>query len=203
MTRATSRIGGRARHGIVSAFCNPAGSLPHGPGPTDASPASGPLREALSGTAGLTVLETIIVLVMIGIAAALSYPKLLDNARRERARRSIEAVAREVSVARSYAIRSGRRIALIVDGANLRMMVRDTSGRVFRRLDLGPDRELRVESLDLTLRGDSILFSPRGFCLNCDPITPARIHVQSGARARSVTVNVLGRAEIVTAEDGS
>jgi hypothetical protein len=80
------------------------------------------------------------------------------------------------------------------------IVLRDSAGTVYRRLDLGPSGELTVDRLDIGLDGDSLVFSRRGMCLNCAGGGVTTIIVESLERRYTIEVSLLGRVEIASTE---
>jgi len=143
---------------------------------------------------GFTMVEMLIVIVMAGIILAAGVGPLRNFVRQQQADRATNAILWEITVARSYAIRSGLPVALKIDEANKKMIVRDAV-KTWRTLDLGQGSELPVDSLTLNVAGDSLLFSFRGFCLNCSNVAAATLAIKSHGKRGVVQVGFLGRAE--------
>jgi hypothetical protein len=114
--------------------------------------------------------------------------------RQQQVDRAADAVAWEITVARSYAIREGEPVRLVFDEATRSMVVRDDS-TTWRTLRLGPGTDLPVDSLTIDIPGDSLVFSYRGFCLNCSNVSNANVNVTVGNRQRRIQIGFLGRAE--------
>jgi len=118
--------------------------------------------------------------------------------RQQRTERLARGVLWEVTVARSYAIRSAGTIALVADRATRTLIVRDAYGTVYRTLSFGSTSTFTATSLVINAAGDSLAFSSRGMCLNCSAGGTTTITTQTtGGKLITMTVGVLGRAELV------
>ncbi len=143
---------------------------------------------------GVTLVEMLVVIVMVGAILAAGMGPIRNFVRQQQAERATNAILWEITVARSYAIRSGRPVALVIDEANKKMIVRD-SVKTWRTLDLGQGSDLPVDSLSVDIDGDSLVFSFRGFCLNCVGMAAATLRTSSHGRSGEIQVGFLGRAE--------
>ncbi len=145
---------------------------------------------------GFTVIELVIVMTVSGLLLSIGFASMRDYSRKQRARQAAEALAWSVQVARTYAIRAGRPMALIVDETNRTVLVRDTSGTVAYNRDFSDRSDFALEVLDLDLDGDSLVFSRRGLCMNCRSGGTTEFHVKSAGRMYALEVGLLGRTEI-------
>jgi prepilin-type N-terminal cleavage/methylation domain-containing protein len=146
------------------------------------------------GERGFTLVETMITLIVLGIILGAGMSSLHKYMRSQQVDRAADAILWEITVARSYAIREGDVVRLVIDEANKSLIVRDNA-QTWRTLRLGPGTELPVDSLTIDIPGDSLIFSFRGFCLNCSNVSAATLAVTVGNRQRKVQVGFLGRAE--------
>jgi prepilin-type N-terminal cleavage/methylation domain-containing protein len=151
-------------------------------------------RWTRQGERGFTLIEVFLTLAVLGIIMGAGMASLHKYIRTQQVDRAADAILWEITVARSYAIREGESVRLVVDEANKSMIVRDNS-QTWRNLRLGPGTELPVDSLTIDIPGDSLIFSFRGFCLNCSGVSTATLAVTVGNRQRKVQVGFLGRAE--------
>lgn len=148
------------------------------------------------GVRGFTLVEALITMVVIGLVLGAGMGSLKKYMRQQQVDRAADAILWEITVARSYAVREGEPVSLVIDEANRTLIVRD-SAQTWRTLNMGPGSELPVDSLTIDIPGDSLVFSFRGFCLNCSNVSFATLAVKVGARQRQVQVGFLGRAERV------
>ena len=89
----------------------------------------------------------------------------------------------EITVARSYAIRSGRPMTMVIDEVTRSVSLHD--GAVVRRMvSLGDDARLRVERLAIEIPGDSLVFSARGLCVNCGLAGPTELSIEAEGPCR-------------------
>lgn len=151
-------------------------------------------RKAL-GKRGFTVLEMCLTLAVAGILFAIGLRALRNFMEQQRADRSADAVLWQITVARSYAIRSGESVDLVVDKANRRLLVQDTV-KTWSVLNMGPGSGLTVDSLDLPIAGNKLTFSFRGFCLNCST-SGVMLSLYAGGRKRQIQIGFLGKADKV------
>jgi len=143
-----------------------------------------------SGRQGVTFVELLIILVTMGLLAALSLPDVRAGIQRMRARGALDQVVAELYRARMMAVESGHPVRVILEP--------DGAGCVRRfRVALLPGGEERSVSVglelpDLCLRhtGDSILtYNGRGMLR-----PPARsFRVTYGAFADSALLSIAGR----------
>ncbi len=140
------------------------------------------------------------VMLLVGIIISIGAGSLHDYTYTQRGRRAAQGLAWEVTVARSLAIRAGQPISLVANETARSIVVRDSAGTVYRRLDLGPSGELTVDRLDIGIDGDSLVFSRRGMCLNCAGGGVTTIIVESLERRYTIEVSLLGRVEIASTE---
>ena len=143
----------------------------------------------------LTVLELICAIVVLGILGTGGV--LIHDAygRAKRADRVAEMVRWEITVARSYAVRSGRPMTLLIDEHARSVSLRD--GRfVQRTVSLGDGAPMSVETLRLEIPGDSLVFSPRGVCLSCSSAGTTNVLIEAQGRSATVRVGRLGAPQV-------
>ena len=140
----------------------------------------------------MSLLELSIVLAVMGILLSLGLPSLRGFMQQQRVDRSTDAILWQITVARSYAIRTGSPVDLVVDKPGRKLLVQDST-KVWSVMDFS-DNGLTVDSLALSLDSGKLTFSFRGFCLNC-PTGGAVLSVYAGGRHRQIQVGFLGRAE--------
>jgi type IV fimbrial biogenesis protein FimT len=146
------------------------------------------------GERGFTLVEVIITMIVLSLILGAGMASLHRYIRQQQVDRAADAILWEITVARSYAIRKGESVRLVIDEASRSLTVRDDA-QTWRTLRLGPGTELPVDSLTIDIPGDSLIFSFRGFCLNCSNVSAATMAVKVGNKQRQVQVGFLGRAE--------
>lgn len=156
------------------------------------------MRTTLRGparTAGYTLPELLVVVVLIAILASLAYPRLDGFAFHTRARAALNRVAGDLYHARMLAVREGVRTVLRFSrrpdapGCHVpsyTVAVRSTPERVkTTRLDLGSGEVcLQLGTVD------SIVFNSRGLPAG---VNNRKMYVRRGERADSMTLSLLGR----------
>lgn len=70
------------------------------------------------GTAGYSLLETLVVLAVVGILGSMVAPSLTEYVRRQKARSALDQLAADVAFARMAAVRSGERSVVRFSGAS-------------------------------------------------------------------------------------
>ena len=148
---------------------------------------------------GVSLLELLCAVVVSAVLATASYSAVTTYDRSRRAVRVAGLLEWEITVARGYAIRSGRPMSLVVDERARSIALRDGPS-TWRRISLGDGVRLQVDAITLDVPGDSLLFSPRGLCLNCGRMRPAGLTVRAGGRVARVQVGMLGHPKAVTEE---
>ena len=148
--------------------------------------------------AGITLLEILMVVVIAGLLMGMTASGMRTLDRQQRRERLARGVLWEVTVARSFALRGAVPMALVADSAHKTLTVRDAYGTVYRTLGFGTGTEFAASGLVINTAGDSLAFSSRGVCLNCDAGGATTITVTTPGRPpTTMRVGVLGRAELV------
>ncbi len=150
---------------------------------------------------GVSLIELLCAVVVVGVLATASFTGITSYNRMRRASQVAGLLEWEVTVARSYAIRSGRPMSLYVDESGRSVILRDGES-TWRRLSLGDGAPLRVDRITLDAPGDSLVFSPRGLCVNCEAGAPAGLTVAASGRVATVRIGVLG-APVKPVADGT
>jgi prepilin-type N-terminal cleavage/methylation domain-containing protein len=148
--------------------------------------------------AGFSLGELLVVITIMGLLSAFTAKGVKAFSQQQQGERTTKAILWEVSIARSYALRSGGTMSLVVDETNKVLTVRDEEGKVWHTTSFGPNQELRAKAIDVNTPGDSLAFSPRGICLNCNGGGATTVTVEAGNRRGVVSTSVLGRTELVS-----
>ncbi len=144
---------------------------------------------------GVSLVELLCAVVTAGVLATAGFSAVTAYNRSQRASRVAELLQWEITVARGYAIRSGRPMSLFVDEHVRSVALRDGES-TWRKLSLGDGSPLEVERLVLDLPGDSLAFSPRGLCVNCSATRLVGLSVDASGRLATVRIGMLGRPEL-------
>ena len=140
---------------------------------------------------GVSLIELLCAVVVVGVLGTATFTGVTSYNRMRRASQVAGLLEWEVTVARSYAIRSGRPMAMFVDESGRTVVLRDGPS-TRRTISLGDGTRLRVDSITLDLPGDSLVFSPRGLCVNCTTDNPPGISVAASGRVVTIRIGVLG-----------
>lgn len=145
---------------------------------------------------GFTLIELMLTVTVVGILVSFGSLSLRTYGQQQRARLAGQALSWSVRVARTNAIRAGTQMALVVDESARTLLVRDTAGTEYYQQTFGPDSELELETLQLDLDGDSLIFSRRGLCLNCRSDRTTDFFIEAADMRYTLEVSLLGRTEL-------
>jgi prepilin-type N-terminal cleavage/methylation domain-containing protein len=148
--------------------------------------------------AGFTIFELLIVITIMGLLTAITAKGMKSFSQQQQGERTAKAILWEVSVARSYALRAGSTMSLVADENNKVLTVRGADGVTWRSTRFGPTDELYAKMIDINTPGDSLAFSSRGICLNCNGGGATTVTVDAGSRRGIISTSVLGRTELVS-----
>ena len=119
---------------------------------------------------GITLIEVIIFLVMLGVIAAMSLPRFNDIERQNRVIAASTAVASDVEAAFSMAARERKPVRLTYNASSGELQFADrASGTVYRRRALRATSEYRLDSV--TLAPSTTDFFPNGLASNALTVT--------------------------------
>jgi hypothetical protein len=148
---------------------------------------------------GISSLRIVIGLVALGLAGVVVAYSASAYSRAHRAERAAVALQWEITVARSYAVRSGRPMSLVVNEGARTVILRDGSS-TWRTVSFADHWRTRLDRLDIDVDGDSLIFTARGLCTNCGRLQPTVLRIESAGRSAVVGVRRAGSAEIETAQ---
>jgi len=133
---------------------------------------------------GLTVLELIIALTIVGLLTAVAIPRLVGLRNASAVRSASSEIAASFTLARQTAIMGRRTVAVVLDTASGEVIVR-SGGRLVSR------RQLRgIYSVLLSANRDSAVYDGRGMGFGVSNIT---IRVRRGSFVDTLTMSRLGR----------
>lgn len=133
---------------------------------------------------GFSLLETTVVLVIIGVVLAIALPRLGAVRDRSAARGAVNDLAAVLSYARRAAILRRSVVVVALDTARASVQVR-AGGQVLARRTLGP-----AYGIVLRANRDSVMYDPRGLGYGLANFT---VTVRSGATVDTLTMSRLGR----------
>jgi prepilin-type N-terminal cleavage/methylation domain-containing protein len=112
---------------------------------------------------GFTLLELTIVLVLAGLMLGFAGLTFGDYFRSSSARQAGQIFARDLSLARSAALRSRESVVVRFDESSRWYQVAmQSSGREIVRRRFGANADIALSGIDLRMSGDSVAVSPRG-----------------------------------------
>lgn len=144
-----------------------------------------------AGPRGMSALELIIVIVMIGVLSAVAYPKLRYATTSAGVRGAMGAITTLHSVARNAAVLRGRVSVLVLKGSTSQAMVILKNAGTTRVDTVGKVEDLNAR-FGVTLRStsDSVIFTPRGIGANPSNIT---VIATRATYADTLVISVAGR----------
>jgi prepilin-type N-terminal cleavage/methylation domain-containing protein len=151
------------------------------------SPQAGRSDAARAMRRGVTLTEMMIVLVLLGILAAIAFPGFARGSERSNVRTSKQRIASYLAVTRAAAIQRGRVARFVRTGNTIKVLVdsANTQG-VF-----APVIDLAEQGVTFTPTRDTISFDPRGLAFGFTGT--AHLVVQKGSSRDSVCVMGMGR----------
>jgi prepilin-type N-terminal cleavage/methylation domain-containing protein len=146
---------------------------------------------------GFTMIETIMVLGLIGIVAAIGGPKIASALQRRTTASAIDQLALTHSLGRSTAIRYARVAQLHIDVSGKRFWVDvDTSANGSgQRAIIGYVRDMTTSGLTMTSTRALLCFDARGqpsTAGSCEP-GDAKVAFSDGAQTDSLVTTALGK----------
>lgn len=162
-------------------------------------PQAGPAAPRTIPQAGFTLTEVLMVVLIIGIVAAMAAPKLDGFIRRQRVRMTLNRVAGDLAYTRMLAVRTGHGAVLRFIPAPAECPGKRPGSRRYEIARRG-DRQRVVRVWDLSTDGhplcvrtsgaDTVAFNSRGLPA---PYANRTIHAEDGPVRDSLTLSVVGR----------
>ena len=120
-------------------------------------------RPSASGRRGFTLLELTIVLLLAGLTLGFAGLSFSGYFQRSSARRAAQVFARDLSLARSSAVRAKQPFVIrFYESSRWYQVVSQSSGTELVRRRFGVNADVDLSAIDLKFRGDTLLFSARG-----------------------------------------
>lgn len=149
---------------------------------------------------GFTLLELTIVLVLAALTLGFAGLTFSDYFQTSTARHAGQIFARDLSLARSTALRSRETVVVRFDESSRWYQVAvQSSGREIVRRRFGANADIALSGVDLRTAGDSLVVSPRGILdlsgiVGSGSLGEARF--SSGATEYSVYFNSMGASKV-------
>ena len=153
--------------------------------------------EDSSAPLGFTVVEMLVTLILFTITLALASSMFSGYQARTAAQRAAQVFAMDLSVARAAAVRGRVVVVVDFDEAEGTYVVREESGDTIIRREFGRGDEIPLDSLNLQMTGDSVVFDARGvgdLSGSASPLGMASF--AAGAMVYDVFFNVMGASKV-------
>jgi prepilin-type N-terminal cleavage/methylation domain-containing protein len=145
---------------------------------------------------GFTLLEVLFVITISVILMAIVVSSFSTYTRERSAQQAAYLLSRDLRLARATAIGSRQRVSLVVARSTRSYLVRDAIGTVVVRRTFATDSDMIIESLTLSLPGDSVTFSAQGVVTNMTGAIAEAV-IRSPTREYVVRFNATGSSRIV------
>ena len=146
---------------------------------------------------GFTVVELLVTLILFSITLALASLVFSGYQSRTAAQRAAQVFAMDLRLARTSAVR-GREVVIVdFNEAGGSYVIRLESGDTILRREFGRDDEIRLDSLNLQLTGDSLAFDARGvgdLSGSASPLGTASF--AAGANVYDVSFTIMGASKV-------
>jgi prepilin-type N-terminal cleavage/methylation domain-containing protein len=150
-------------------------------------------RHLLSSESGFSLLEILTVMIMVGIMAAMAFPRFGTTLSRQSVRGARNTIVTMQAKARASAISRGRRTAFAIAGGRLAIRsqnpVSGTDELVGRTIDTVTTRYGVTLTFNPTTR-DTLVFDARGLGIET---TTTTIIIAKSSFADTITIGPLGR----------
>lgn len=157
------------------------------------------MRSGLVGSRGFSLLELTIVLVMAGLVMGFAGLTFSGYFQRSSAKRAAQVFARDLSLARSTALRSREKVVLrFYESNRWYQVVALSSGTEVARRRFGVNADVDLSAIDLQFDGDSVVFSARGVAdlQDAEGVTLGKAVFTAGTVSFSVSFNSLGSSKV-------
>jgi type IV fimbrial biogenesis protein FimT len=139
--------------------------------------------------AGFSVIELVVVLMLMGIVAALAQPSMSEYVNRDKTRRALDRLTGDILMARMTAVRSGDRAVLELTGPDSYLVrVEGATPATLRTVSLAgdyPGVQIQAPTAD-----GRLVFNGRGLLLDAGS---GRVIARLGARADTLEITAAGR----------
>ena len=118
---------------------------------------------ARAGVGGFTLLEVAIVLLLAGLVLGFAGLTFSDYFQRSSARRAAQVFARDLTLARSAAVRAREEVVIrFFEASRWYEIVAIDSDTEIARRRFGVNADVDLSGIDLVFQGDTVVFSSRG-----------------------------------------
>jgi type II secretion system protein H len=140
---------------------------------------------------GFTVIELLVVMMLVGIVAGTTIPRITTAMERGRLQRATSVVVADLRLAHSMAARRAAPVTLVVDTASRSIRVRNFSGTdtTYSRRMLGSGTEYGLQRLSADRT--SITIYPNGIASN-----PIQLTLRAGGRTSRVSMTRAGQVRV-------
>ena len=150
------------------------------------------------GAGGFSLLEILVAVVVVSVVLGLGVQGFRMYAQDTAPRRSAELFTRDLSFARSQALRQRQPVVVRFLPGELTYRVEVASGEALLRRNFGEGAQVRLSEIGLELDGDSVAFDARGVATLDGGINSLGVaRFQAGSRVYSVEFNSLGSTRVV------
>jgi prepilin-type N-terminal cleavage/methylation domain-containing protein len=145
---------------------------------------------SVRSTAGVTLIEVMIVVAIIGLLSAMAFPRFTNWASALRAKGAANQTAADISYTRMAAVREGRTAALTVNGNTYTITVENTDGTTFKTLRTVRIQDSYPGTTIGTTGGTRIAFDSRGMRKDGSSST---VTLTRDGRSQRLQVSIIGR----------
>lgn len=156
--------------------------------------------EPIGWRGGFTFLEMVIVLVLASLTLGFAGLTFSGYFQRSSARRAAQVFARDLTLARSSAMRAREKVVIrFFEGSRWYQIAAPGSGTEIVRRRFGVNADIDLSAIDLQFRGDSVLFTSRGVAdlsgiLGAGSVGEAVF--SAGATRYAVSFNSMGASKV-------
>ena len=146
---------------------------------------------------GFTLIELLVSLILFTTAMGLASLVFANFQSRTAAQRAAQVFSMDLSLARTSAVRGREAVIVRFDEAGMSYVIRLESGDTIQVREFGRDDEIPLDSLNLRLTGDSLVFDTRGVGdLSGSGSSLGLASFAAGATIYDVSFNVMGASKV-------
>lgn len=154
---------------------------------------------AESGSAGFSLLEVLVVLVLLSIVLGIGYEGLRGFNETTTVERAARAVAGDVTLTRGYAVQRLSEVRLVADESARRYAIVDVGAAPADTLvvrSFSSSSDLPLTRLDVGLAGDHLAFDSRGMLVTGGTTGTDTIELERLGSGRRIVISPLGRTRV-------